>query len=106
MKRFGLVIRTQGDPEIAAALAAGVEAGTRRDVINASSEAVRRVAMYQHSPEEWEAMTIKARYDYGQDRPTPRWARPLLVGYAMLCWGLSQAYHAQDRVLGGRMRSC
>ena len=63
------------------------------------SEAVRRVAMCRHTPEEWAAMIAQARYDYGQDRPTPKWAGKLLLAWAMLCQGVRNAYRAQDRVL-------
>ena len=118
IKRFGFAIRTGGDPEIRAALAAGIERGTTSfgasrhlplkgkawgslgdDWEAHSSEAVRRVNMYQHSPEEWEAMIAKARYDYGQDPEPTRIGTMLLTGYAMVCYGLSRLYHLQDRVL-------
>lgn len=99
MKRFGFAIRTGGDPEIAEALAGGIKAGTRQPH---HSDAVRRVAMMRHTPEEWNAMTVKARYDYGQDRPTPRWAERLLVGWALICLGVSWLYHRQDRLLHRR----
>lgn len=58
----GLVIKTYGDNEIAGAIVNGIV----RDV--PQSDAVRRVAMHQHTPEEWAAMIEQARYDYGQDR--------------------------------------
>ena len=56
MKRFGFAIRTGGDPEIADALAGGIKAGSRQ---THHSDAVRRVAMMRHTPEEWEAMTVR-----------------------------------------------
>ena len=99
MKRFGFAIRTGGDPEIADALAGGIKAGTRQPH---HSDAVRRVAMMRHTPEEWEAMTVKARYDYGQEEPTPRWADRLVVGSALSCLGVSWLYHRQDRLLHRR----
>ena len=99
MKRFGFAIRTGGDPEIADALAGGIKAGSRQ---TRHSDAVRRVAMMRHTPEEWEAMTVKARYDYGQEEPTPRWAERLLVGWALICLGVSWLYHRQDRLLHRR----
>lgn len=96
MKRFGYAIKTGGDREIAGALAAGIVRGTRP----APVDAVRRVAMGQHTPEEWDAMVTQARYDYGQTRPLPRPLEWLLVGYALICYGVSRAYHAQDRLFG------
>ena len=102
MKRFGFAIKTGGDPEIAAALGSGIDQGTRRALEKQSSDAVRRVAMMRHTPSEWEAMTIKARYDYGQDTPLPRWAERLLVGWAMMWMGVQWLYHRQDRLLNRR----
>ena len=100
MKRFGFAIRTGGDPEIAAALGSGIDRATRRAVDAQRSDAVRRVAMMRHTPDEWEAMIAKARYDYGQD-PTPgRLGRALLTVYALICYAISWAYRQQDRVLG------
>ena len=100
--RFGFAIRKGGDPEIADALESGIDHGTRTALEKQSSDAVRRVAMMRHTPEEWEAMIIQARYDYGQDPPTPRWAEWLLVGYAMVCMGISWLHHLQDRLFDGR----
>ena len=102
MTRFGFAIKTGGDPEIAAALGSGIDQGTRRALEKQSSDAVRRVAMMRHTPSEWEAMTIQARYDYGQDAPTPRLMEWLLVGYALMCMGASWLYHLQDRLLKRR----
>ena len=56
-----MVIRTYGDREIAGAIVDGIV----RDVPRPDS--LRRVAMHQHTPEEWAAMIEQARYDYGQD---------------------------------------
>ena len=102
MKRYGYAIRSGGDPEISGALAEGIDRGTRLAIIQRSDEAVRRVAMRRHTPEEWAAMTAQARYDYGQDQPAPRWARCLLAGYALICYGLSLLHHQQDRILNRR----
>ena len=99
MTRFGWAIKTGGDPELASALAEGIEAGSRQPH---HSDAVRRVAMMRHTPEEWKSMTVKARYDYGQEEPTPRWAERLLVGWALICLGVSWLYHRQDRLLHRR----
>lgn len=101
--RYGYVIRIGGDPEIGNALRDGVLKGTpEREAPKKGSDAVRRVAMHQHTPEEWAAMTTKARYDYGQTRPAPRWVQRLLVAYAMLCYGIAQAFRAQRYVLERR----
>ena len=102
--RYGYVIRIGGDPEIRAALRDGMMTGTpeREQAPARGSDAVRRVAMMQHTPEEWAAMTTQARYDYGQTRQAPRWAQRLLVAYAMLCYGIAQAFRAQRYVLERR----
>ena len=113
MKRFGFAIRVGGDPEISGAIADGIRKGSPdlfrqpfglppspKGEGKATSDAVRRAAMWQHSPEEWAHMTEEARVIYGGRRYMPRWAERLLVVYAMLCYGVSQAYRAQDRVLG------
>lgn len=102
--RYGYVIRIGGDPEIGNALRDGVLKGTpeREQPPARGSEAVRRVAMMQHTPEEWAAMTTRARYDYGQTRPAPRWVQRLLVAWAMLCYGIAMAYRAQRYVLERR----
>ena len=102
--RYGYVIRIGGDPEIGTALRDGMMKGTpdQEQAPARGSDAVRRVAMMQHTPEEWAAMTTKARYDYGQTRQAPRWAQRLLVAYAMLCYGIAQAFKAQRFVLERR----
>ncbi len=74
-----LVIKSYGDKAIAGAIADGMT----RQAQSHSSEALRRVAMQQHTPEEWAAMTAKARFDYGQDRPHGR-----VYHAAMGAWGL------------------
>lgn len=102
MKRFGMAIRTAGDPEISGALAAGIQAGTRAENRQHGNEAVRRVAMMRHTPEEWAQMTEDARVFYGGREVLPRWAERLLAGYALICWAISRAYKAQDRILTRR----
>lgn len=92
MKRFGYAIRMGGDAEISGALAAGIDAGMRSEVRQAASEAVRRVAMYQHSPEEWAEMIEDARVVYGGQRATPKALQWLVVGYAVICTTIERCY--------------
>lgn len=78
MMRFGYVIRIGGDADIAEALRDGVEKGTpsvRRSLTAPSEreplgpmagEALRRVAMQRHTPEELREMIFQARVDYAQ----------------------------------------
>lgn len=129
MKRFGYAIRTGGDPEIGDALKDGIERGTTSSVTalcavppspqeegltlpgpsghpplsgearRYSSEAVRRVAMMRHTPEEWAEMTEEARVFYSGWRYTPKWVNRLLVVYAMICLGVGWLFKLQDRVL-------
>lgn len=66
------------------------------------SDAVRRAAMWQHSPEEWAQMLEEARVIYGGRRYSPRWATRLLVGWAMLCYGVAWLYRQQDRIFDRR----
>ena len=101
MMRFGYVIRVGGDPEISGALAEGMAEGARRAGTATaqrpafaphSSEAVRRVAMHQHTPEEWARMTEEARVVYGGRPWAPRWAETLLIGWALVCYGMWLAW--------------
>lgn len=122
MIRFGYAIRIGGDPEISAALREGMEKGSpltgarqgspsgpaghlpahggeALEQRAAGSDTARRLAMMRHTPEEWRQMTEEARVIYGGRRYRPRWAGRLLVGWAMICYGISRAYRAQDKVL-------
>lgn len=112
MKRFGWAIRTGGDREIAGALAAGIERATTgapneagRAFAGHAEEAVRRVAMMRHTPDEWDAMVMQARYDYGQDPEPSKIGSALLVGWAMVCMGASWLYHLPDRLLRGEEKT-
>ena len=101
MKRFGYYVRLGGDREISEALARG-DAGAmmpvprasseavRRD--NSGSEAVRRVAMMRHTPEEWREMRLDARRRYRRNRKPQGVGKALLVGYAMVCYGARWAF--------------
>lgn len=100
--RFGFTIRKSGDPEIADALGSGIDRGTRTALLRQSSDAVRRVAMMRHTPEEWAEMTEEARVIYGGRDYTPRWAERLLVGWALVCLGASWLYHLPDRLFDRR----
>ena len=114
MARYGYVIRMGGDPEISAALREGMEKGspTRTSSVTAcgratfprgeGSDTIRRLAMMRHTPEEWRQMTEEARVIHGGRKILPRWVERLLVAYAMICYGLSRAYRAQDRLLISR----
>ena len=81
-----LVIKTYGDSEIAGAIVNGIVRKTPRP------ESLRRVAMHQHTPEEWAAMITKARYDYGQDRTHGRLYEAVLVAWAMFWFDLRGWY--------------
>lgn len=89
--RYGYFIRLGGDTEISEALARGAE-GALRVAPQHSSEAVRRVAMWQHSPEEWREMTLDARHRYRRNRRPHGIGKILLIGYALLCMGVSAGY--------------
>ena len=118
MRRGTVLLLRRGDPEISGAIAEGMLAARaevpmptdeigmvaaeidRQHILRALREDMRRLDMMRHSPEELEAMIMKARFDYGQTRPTPRWVARLLGLYGLLCLGIARAYRAQDRVLG------
>ena len=92
MKRFGYYVRLGGDREISEALARG-DAGAMMPVHRrASSEAVRRVAMMRHTPEEWREMRLDARRRYRHNRRPHGVGKALLVGYAMICYGARLAF--------------
>lgn len=99
MKRMGYAIRTTGDAEIAGALANGIEQGTLASVRRRGDEAIRRVAMARHTPEEWAQMIEDARVIYGGRRYAPGWARALLVGWALVWCGVLWVFRLQDRIL-------
>lgn len=83
MKKFGYLIKLGGDREISEALARGA-AGALTPPRGSSSEAVRRVAMMRHTPEEWRQMTLDARRKYRRNRLPDGLAGKLLVGVAMV----------------------
>lgn len=79
----------------------------RRDMqSDAVQRALLRVAVNNtKTAEDYAAMTSRAEIEWGEpvDYPTPleRFADAALALYAMVICGLSAAYHAQDKVLGG-----
>lgn len=102
MRRFGYAIRTGGDPEIARALASGISRGTRDEITDAASEAVMRVTVHRgRDSEYWETKITEARFLYDTPEP-PRILQALLVCYGFICYWVSQAFHAQELVLGKR----
>ena len=82
MKR-ALVI--YGDSEIGTAIANGI---VRRN----ESDAVRRVAMHQHTPEEWAQMTEDVRRERELIRPAGKVYGAVLLAWAMLWVVIFDAY--------------
>lgn len=99
--RYGYMIRLGGDREISEALARGADASMQLIPARASSsEAVRRVAMWQHTPEEWHRMTLDARRRYRRNRQPQGVRKALLVGYALACYGVSLAWDVLTSAMG------
>lgn len=99
MKRYGYFVRLGGDTEIAEALARGAQ-GALQPFPGHSSEAVRRVAMMQHTPEEWARMTRRARRKYRHNPQPAGVGRALLVGYALACMGVNSLWRRLMGALG------
>lgn len=91
MKRFGYYVRLGGDAEVSATLARG-DVALLLPAPRGNNEACRRVAMWQHTPEEWRQMTRDARRKYRRNRLPDGLAGKLLVGYAMICYGAQVAF--------------
>ena len=91
MKRFGYYVRLGGDAEISEALARG-DTRAMLPAPRGNNEACRRVAMWQHTPEEWREMTLDARRRYRRNRRPQGVGKALLVGYAMICYGARWAF--------------
>ena len=98
MKRFGYYVRLGGDAEISEALRRG-DVGAFQPMQRQASEAVRRVAMWQHTPEEWRAMTLDARRKYRRNRRPEGTAKALLIGYALVCMVVSAGFRALFRAI-------
>lgn len=105
MKRFGYFVRLGGDREISEALARGA-AGAMQAMPGTSSEAVRRVAMMRHTPEEWRRMTRRARRKYGRNEEITGVRGALLVGYAMAVLAVSGCVDAIWRAVERSGRGC
>ena len=75
-----------GDPKLADAMA--------NAVTRPASDAVRRVAMHQHTPEEWDEMTLQAQYDYGRNKAPGR-IRGTILGLWALLWTAIFAEYAR-----------
>ena len=105
MKRFGYFVRLGGDREISEALARGAT-GAMQARPGSSSEAVRRVAMMKHTPEEWRRMTRKARRKYGRNEEITGVHGALLVGVALVVLGLSNGVEALWRAVERSGRGC
>jgi hypothetical protein len=91
MKRYGYLVRLGGDAEVSEALSRGVR-GAMLPVPRDRNEACRRVAMWQHTPQEWRQMTRDARRKYRHNKPIRGASGALLVGYAMVCYGVQVAF--------------
>jgi hypothetical protein len=95
MKKYGYYVRLGGDAEVSATLARG-DVATLLPAPMDRNEACRRVAMWQHTPQEWREMTLDARRRYR--RWKRQWQRnntvgtALPIGYAMLCYGVQVAF--------------
>lgn len=101
MKRFGYFVRLGGDREISEALARGAQ-GALQPLPGSSSEAVRRVAMMRHTPEEWLTMTRDARRKYRRNRRPVGLGKIALQGYALVCYTASLFYGTLWDAIEGR----
>lgn len=101
MKRYGYYIRLGGDAEIAESIARG-DVGMLQPMRQASSEAVRRVDMWQHTPAEWRQMRLDARRKYRHNRRAQGLGKVLLVGYALLCYCAQVGFDALWEAIEGR----
>lgn len=103
MKRYGYLVRLGGDAEVSEALERGVR-GAMLPVPRDNNELCRRVAMWQHTPQEWREMTLDARRKYRRNKPITGVGGALLVGYAMVCYGVQVAFDWIFRLAEGRIR--
>lgn len=101
MKKLGYLVRLGGDAEVREALDRGVR-GAMLPVPRENNEACRRVAMWQHTPQEWREMTLDARRRYRRNRRPQGVGKALLIGYALVCLWVSTGYRALWRAIEGR----
>ncbi len=101
VKKFGYLVRLGGDAEVREALDRGVR-GAMLPVPRENNEACRRVAMWQHTPEEWARMTRKARRKYRRNRMPEGVAGKLLVGYALVCYCVQVGFDWLWEAIEGR----
>ena len=101
MKRFGYLVRLGGDAEVSEALERGVR-GAMLPAPRDNNEACRRVAMWQHTPQEWREMTLDARRRYRRNRRPQGVGKALLVGYALVCLGVHAAFDWLWETIEGR----
>ena len=103
MKRFGYYVRLGGDAEVSATLARG-DVATLLPAPMDRNEACRRVAMWQHTPQEWREMTLDARRRYRRNRRPQGIGKALLIGYALVCLGVSAGFKWIFSLAEGRIR--
>lgn len=91
MKRYGYLVRLGGDAEVSNALERGVR-GAMLPAPRDNNELCRRVAMWQHTPQEWRQMTLDARRRYRRNKPIEGVGGALLIAYAMVCYCAQAAF--------------
>lgn len=101
LKRLGYLVRLGGDTEVSEALERGVR-GAMLPVPRENNEACRRVAMWQHTPEEWRAMRLDARRRYRRNRQPHGVGKVLLIGYAMVCYCVQVGFDWLWEAIDGR----
>lgn len=101
MKKYGYYVRLGGDAEVSATLARG-DVATVLPAPMDRNEACRRVAMWQHTPQEWRQMTLDARRRYRRNRRPQGVGKALLIGYALVCLGVHTAFDWLWETIEGR----
>ncbi len=101
MKKYGYYVRLGGDAEVSATLARG-DVATLLPAPMDRNEACRRVAMWQHTPQEWREMTLDARRRYRRNRRPQGIGKALLIGYALVCLGVHTAFDWLWEAMEGR----